>query len=136
MQKNTSYNTRQKKLIEEYIKNYGESHFTVDSVCADLLKNGDRVGRTTVYRFFERLEKDGKLRKYVNERGQSTCYQYINNSECANHFHLKCEKCGALIHMQCNEMSALSRHIKSHHGFNIDPLKTVLYGVCEVCLKK
>ncbi len=52
MQKNTSYNTRQKKLIEEYIKNCGESHFTVDSVCADLLKNGDRVGRTTVYRFF------------------------------------------------------------------------------------
>lgn len=136
MQKAASYRTKQKELIEKYIKNCGGRHFTVDSICAELAKNSEAVGRTTVYRYVERLTADGKLRKYMREMGESACYQYIADKHCDEHFHLKCEKCGRLIHMECDEMQTLSEHIELHHKFKIDPLKTVFYGICERCSTK
>lgn len=137
MEKPSSYRTRQREIIERYIKNYGSRHFTVDSLCAVLAEKGEMVGRTTVYRCAEKLTAEGRLRKYVQAAGESACYQYIDNSDhCHEHFHLKCEKCGSLIHMECKVMDDLGEHIKLHHGFDINPLKTVIYGVCERCAAK
>ena len=45
----------------------------------------------------------------------------------------KCEKCGALIHLHCHELEAIERHIFAQHGFKLDSMKTVFYGVCEQC---
>jgi Fur family ferric uptake transcriptional regulator len=135
--KKINYNTKQKAIILDYIKNAGDKHFTVDSLCEKMLKNGDAVGRTTVYRFAEALANDGLLRKYAATHGQSVCYQYVGeHSDCNNHFHLKCEKCGSLIHLECDEMSELAQHIENHHGFSLNPLKTGIYGVCEACAVK
>lgn len=134
MQKSVSYRTKQRALIEDYIKSFEDRHFTVDSLCAALTDSGKAVGRTTVYRCVERLASEGKLRKYTQSAGESACYQNISDDgHCHEHFHLKCEKCGDLIHIDCHEMLAISEHISSHHGFVIDPLKTVFYGICERC---
>ena len=84
----------------------------------------------------EKLKNEGKLRKYAQNAGESACYQLVSDGQCHDHFHLKCENCGDLIHMDCRDMTKLAEHIKSHHGFDIDPLKTVLYGVCERCRTK
>lgn len=133
MQKAT-YRTKQRALIENYIKAFDGNHFTIDRLCAVLAQNGESVGRTTVYRCVEKLANDGVIRKYVQAAGESACYQYVSDSEhCHEHFHLKCEKCGDLIHIDCREITTLGEHINSHHGFKINPLKTVIYGVCEGC---
>lgn len=135
--KRTNYNTKQKSAILQCVKNLKDKHFTVDGLCEILLKKGETVGRTTVYRFLESLSNDGILRKYAATQGESVCYQYVgDHGKCNEHFHLKCEKCGNLIHMECNEMCELARHIKSHHGFLLNPLKTIIYGVCEDCAVK
>ena len=132
--KQSNYNTRQKLAIMDCIKKLKDKHFTVDSLCEKLSKKGNSVGRTTVYRFLERLTDEGILRKFVMPKGESSCYQYVGeNAHCHEHFHLKCEKCGSLIHMDCGEMQGLAKHIKSHHGFDLNPLKTVIYGICEDC---
>lgn len=134
MKQQMNYNTKQKTAIIRCIKGVGDKHFTVDSLCEQLAKDGEAVGRTTVYRFVEKLNENGVLRKFVMPQGQSACYQFVGeNNHCHEHFHLKCEKCGSLIHMDCDEMINLSKHIKSHHGFSLNPLKTVIYGVCERC---
>ncbi len=135
--KQTTYNTKQKTAILQGIKMLDNKHFTVDSLCDLMLENGKIVGRTTVYRFLEKLAGDGILRKYAASQGESVCYQYIADSNnCNEHFHLKCERCGSLIHMECREMDDIVCHIKSHHGFLINPLKTVIYGICEDCAVK
>lgn len=136
MKKTVEYSTRQRRVIEQYIASMGDGHFTVDSLCATLLQNGEAVGRTTVYRCVEKLKNEGKLRKYAQNAGESACYQFVGDGQCHDHFHLKCENCGDLIHMDCRNMTKLAEHIKSHHGFDIDPLKTVFYGVCERCRSK
>lgn len=133
----TNYKTKQKTAIMQCIERMGDKHFTIDELCDTLNKKGETVGRTTVYRFVEKLSGDGVLRKFVMPQGESSCYQYVgDNNHCNEHFHLKCERCGSLIHIDCDEMSALAEHIKEHHGFYLNPLKTVIYGVCEDCTAK
>lgn len=132
--KSTGYQTKQRAIIEEYLRKNGDKHYTVDTLCELLSRSGNTVGRTTVYRFLERLSGEGRVRKYINSAGESVCYQYVVDSvECSEHFHLKCEKCGRLIHMDCEHLTHLKKHINTEHGFNINPLKTIFYGVCEGC---
>lgn len=137
MNQATNYKTRQKTAVLQCIKAMGDKHFTVDSLCAALEKNGQSVGRTTVYRFAEKLSDEGTLQKYVMPKGESVCYQFVGeNNKCREHFHLKCEKCGRLIHMDCSEMNDFANHIKNSHDFCVDTLKTVIYGVCGECENK
>ena len=128
------YKTRQKAVIEELLVKNADRHLTADDITDMLKENGNDVGRTTVYRTLERLVSDNKVRRFAMPQGESACYQYISMGEtCHEHFHLKCNKCGALLHIECEQMSLLSGHIAEHHGFTVDNLKTVLYGVCRKC---
>lgn len=135
--KQTTYNTKQKTAIINQIKLFGDKHFSIDAICENLASKNENVGRTTVYRFLEKLSEEGVLRKFIMPKGESACYQYVGkHNDCAEHFHLKCEKCGSLIHMECDELNSIAQHIKSHHGFVLNPLKTVIYGICEDCSLK
>ncbi len=127
----TEYKTKQKAAILKAVKENSTGHFTVDGVTEMLKKNNISIGRTTVYRALEKLADEGKVRKYTSA-GESACYQYITD-DCHEHFHLKCEKCGRLIHIECEHINELAQHIAKEHNFTVNKLKTVLYGVCEDC---
>ena len=132
----SGYKTRQRTLIEQAVSR-SKGHFTVDSILEMLGGAGESVGRTTVYRCLEKLEKDGKVRKFSPSGNESCCYQAVNDAkECGEHFHLKCIECGKLIHMECEHLDELCKHINTHHGFRVDALRTVLYGLCQDCAKK
>ena len=45
----------------------------------------------------------------------------------------KCEKCGKLIHLHCEDVVKLEQHLMDSHGFRMDPCRTVFYGICEEC---
>ena len=129
------YKTKQGELIFGILEKNADRHLTAEEICVLLKAEGNAVGTTTVYRNLEKLIAEGKIRRFRLEEGEPACYQYLGG-ECHEHFHLKCENCGDLIHMDCHDMTNLAEHIKSHHGFAINPLKTVLYGVCERCRTK
>jgi Fur family ferric uptake transcriptional regulator len=95
----------------------------------------EAVGQTTIYRHLEKLAAEGKIRKYTLRGDKGACYQYINNDrKCREHFHLKCETCGGLIHADCGLLDKVRRHLLGSHHFQIDMLKTVFYGTCKKCL--
>ena len=126
-----AYRTKQRDAVVDILRKNGDKHITVDEI---LLQAGESVGRTTVYRCLEKLEKEGKVRKYLAGGKESSCYQYIGeDTPCNEHFHLKCEQCGKLLHIECEHLSTLADHIDAEHGFSINGLKTVLYGVCDGC---
>lgn len=37
--------------------------------------------------------------------------------------------------IQCDEIECLSRHMTEHHDFQLDPKRTVFYGICNECRK-
>lgn len=128
------YKTKQRDLILDYFIKNQENHFTAEEIIEHLKQKGTAVGKSTVYRYLDKLVKDGTVRKYFIEEGISACYQYAQSSDkCMHHFHLKCLNCGKLFHIECNYLNEADEHILSHHNFKVDNTKTVLYGKCEEC---
>jgi Fur family ferric uptake transcriptional regulator len=130
-----NYHTRQGLYILDYMKSLGDNHATAGQIVRHFEDTKELIGQTTVYRHLERLAAEGKIRKYILHNDKSACYQYIDNEvKCREHFHLKCESCGALIHMDCGFLNEIERHIFDKHKFQINMLKTVFYGICKKCL--
>jgi Fur family ferric uptake transcriptional regulator len=130
-----NYATRQGTRILDYLESLDGRHVTVYDAARYFADAGEPVGQTTIYRHLEKLTEEGKLRKYILHEGKSACYQYVDDgAKCREHFHLKCEQCGTLIHLECGTLNKIRRHIFKEHGFRINVLKTVFYGRCEHCL--
>ena len=128
------YNTRQKRELLSFLKNHDLQHYSVDDLVFEMQQQGEKIGRSTVYRFLETLAEQGSVRKYQNSRGV-TLYQHVEDSgACDGHFHMMCRECGKLYHVSCELMSSLTNHISSHHNFQIDPRETTLVGVCARCM--
>jgi Fur family ferric uptake transcriptional regulator len=131
------YNTRQGKLIMDYLTSLGDVHVTVNDI-ADHFRHETRetIGLTTIYRHLEKLVNAGTICKYTPRVGESACYQYIGPDKTyGDRFHLKCENCGKLIHLQCDFLDKIPGHLKDEHYFQINLLKTVFYGRCEDCTR-
>lgn len=129
------YKTKNRRLLlEELAANAGQP-VTVQELCDRLKERGISMGTTTVYRQLERFVEEGLVNKYLSDGNGAACFEYVDPADCGEQtcFHCKCEKCGALIHLHCHELEAIQDHILAHHGFKMDSLKTVFYGVCEQC---
>ena len=129
-----TYNTRQRTLILDFLQAHKEQCFTVKSLLAALRENNIQIGETTVYRCVTKLTEEGQVRKFIAEKGDSACFQFLQSPEtCKAHFHLKCLKCGAVLHMDCDYMREMESHIRTEHNFTVDNAKTIIYGICTRC---
>lgn len=127
------YNTRQKRELLRFLKERSLQHFSVDDVVFELQEKGEKVGRTTVYRFLEQLAEQGSVRKYQNVQG-ITQYQHIeDDARCDDHFHMMCSQCGNLLHVDCALMRSMMDHLMVEHGFALNPRETILVGLCRKC---
>jgi Fur family ferric uptake transcriptional regulator len=127
MTRSNHYNTKQKDLILDCIKNHNE--FTVNDIYEELNKE---VGLTTIYRKVDELVNENKIKKYIG-KDNVTYYQYLCDCDKDNHFYLKCDKCGTLEHVDCDCINELSEHINKNHEFEINKQNIVINGVCKNC---
>ena len=131
------YNTRQRQCILHCLIENKDRHFTVDELIGFLADDGEKIGKATVYRYMDKLVSDGYVRKFSPDGRDSACYQYIESPTCCkSHFHLKCDSCGQLFHLECEYLTDMETHIRADHAFEIDNSRTVLYGKCADCSKK
>ena len=124
-----NYKTEQRKDLLDYMIKNTNKFVKADDIEKYLKKKNIRVGLTTIYRFLNSLEEQGKVR--LEYKDHTKYYQYISE-ECNNHFHLQCKKCGDLIHLHCDEIQDLKIHIFKEHNFEIDSIATI-QGICQKC---
>ena len=136
--KNVHYKTKQQDLLFSYLCEMQGRHFTAEDVRAHFSGKNISIGIATIYRQLEKLVSEGKIQKYFIDDHSAACFEYAgeNCNASEQHFHLKCELCGRLIHLECDELEELGGHLKTEHGFVINPLRTVFYGVCTDCANK
>ena len=139
MDNKAKYKTKQREDLMDYLAEMPGEHITVSDVCEYFRSKGKAIGQTTVYRQLDHLVDEGLVNKYVIDINSPACYEYmapdshVDGGIC---FHLKCERCGKLIHLHCEELDELPRHMKAEHNFVMDPRRTVIYGLCEDCAGK
>lgn len=133
------YKTRQMEELLNYMSGVKGSHVTVNDISEHFKNNDIKVGMTTIYRNLEKLVEDGYVAKYIIDGTSSACFEYIDdkpdeiNEIC---YHCKCEQCGRIIHLHCNEVENLRQHMTKQHDFKLNPKRTVFYGLCSECSKE
>ena len=134
MGRDASYKTKQQAAIVSYLASLNGEHVTVSRIAEHFHNSRNSIGVTTIYRHLEKLVTAGTVRKYAIDGTAGACFQYVDPfSDPCNHFHLKCEACGRLIHLQCDFLSDLERHFISDHDFYLNPARTAFYGKCSAC---
>jgi Fur family ferric uptake transcriptional regulator len=138
MNTRSKYKTKQREMMLGYLEKMPGTHITASDVCAYFQDQGAPISQATVYRQLEQLVDDGIINKYIVDATSPACFEYVG----ADHhiqgetcYHCKCEKCGKLIHMHCEEMQEMAEHLLKEHSFTLDPKRTILYGLCEECAK-
>lgn len=131
MNTKNSYHTKQQETVLNFFKENKENQFTADEA-AKLLENKN-VGKSSVYRIVSKLCETGVLKRFSGEKGKGAKYQFVGEcGSCEEHFHLKCLKCGKLVHLE-NELSDTVLSLMQAHDFEVSEELTMLVGKCSNC---
>lgn len=127
------YNTKQREKILLYLKENKDSNITADEIIKHFKLTQDNIGKATIYRYLNELVKQNIIKKYNLENRNCSCFQYVEQCNCEEHYHLKCKGCNKIIHLDCDEFKGIKEHLEQEHNFKLDSIKTVLYGLCDKC---
>ena len=123
------YNTQQKKLLIDFLRENKEQSFSVDEIALKI-----SVGKSTIYRLITDLAANGTVKKFAREGGRGFFYQFINDDgECGCHFHMKCTDCGKILHMAEKATEHILNDIFDKENFVADKSRTVIFGKCLEC---
>lgn len=135
MNNRSRYTTRHYAEVASYLESRCGEHITAQDVCDHFRQIGRPISTTTVYRQLERLVDEGTVSKYIIDANSPACFEF-NLHKAEEHsscYHCKCEKCGKLIHLHCEEIQELAGHLAREHHFILNAARTVFYGLCEEC---
>ena len=123
------YETRQRRLLFDFFEKNGDKQFSIEELGALIAG----VSQSAVYRNVNLMVKDGILRRFRQEGRRELLYQYIGRSVCNEHLHLKCSKCGLILHVDNESTNSLARQLRQNLQFELDKTATILFGDCEAC---
>lgn len=96
---------------------------------AQIVRNGDRVGLTTVYRHVRLLQERGEVDFVRDESGEGR-FRYCGTG---HHHHLICTACGRTVEVASDEMEAWVQKLARTSGFRQLHHSVELRGVCARC---
>lgn len=131
----TTYKTRAQDELLSFLKAAPGEHYTASEIREYFAEQKHPIGTATIYRQLEHFVNEGCVRKYLVGPGECACYAYTEDQQCESHFHCRCDVCGRLIHLDCEELQEIQAHLLERHGFAWNAGKTVFYGVCDQCRK-
>lgn len=132
----SKYKTKQREILLEYLRALSGEHITAGDVCEYCKAQGSTIGQSTVYRQLESLVDEGLVNKYTIDSNSPACFEYVGpdaHEDGETCFHCRCDKCGTLIHLRCEELNEIQNHLSKEHGFKLNPMRTVFYGLCDKC---
>ncbi len=131
-----TYNTKARRYILEFLEQNSEVTVSAADILKYLETKGENINQATVYRYLGKLTDEKKVIKFSEGVSGKAVYQFVKQSDCDGHLHIKCVKCGKLIHLNCGFMDELKTHIEEKHEFSLKCTGSILYGICNECNKE
>lgn len=125
------YDTRQRDYLISFLNQHPDQLLSARQIARELC--AQQISLSAVYRNLSQLEAEGLIRKSVKAGSRESYYQYVGAEDCHSHLHLSCTRCGKTFHMDAERTAQLTRAMSELDGFDLDILKTVLYGICQNC---
>ncbi len=128
------YQTKPRQDLIDYLKTLVNQPFTAEDLVKYFHQTKRKISKATIYRTLDGLLEQNIIRKYYLNPPTIAYYQWIDPTlACDQHFHLVCNKCGRLIHLDCQIYQHWTEHLLKEHDFLVDEIQTVTYGWCASC---
>lgn len=127
------YNTEQKKLLLEFLKENHDSAYTIEEISTALKKRGASVGKSTIYRLMTKLVEEKQVVRRISNGSRKASYRIIADEHCHYHLHLQCTDCGKILHLDEKISDELLDTVKKLNDFSVSEEETVLMGRCSSC---
>lgn len=124
-----SYQTKQKRLIQNLFKTHPDKSYSAEEILALFVHNNTPISKSTLYRALDKMITSGDIIKYNFDSGASK-YQNKNDN---NMIYFKCENCGELFEVNSIMFKQNQAKLSKQYGLEIDFNKTILYGKCHDC---
>jgi Fur family ferric uptake transcriptional regulator len=122
--------TRQRAAIVDALR--GASGFkTAQDLHFELVRSGERVGLTTVYRNLQTLANAKEIDVLLTASGE-TMYRLCSIDD--HHHHLVCRQCGLSFEISAEEVEAWADRVARRHGFKHVSHTAEIFGSCQKCL--
>lgn len=128
-----TYCTEQRKILIDFLSVDKSRQFTIEEIIEAMRDLDDAPGKSTVYRLMTRLTDEGIVRRFNEGSGRKFYYQIIDGKNCCKHFHMKCIRCGKLVHLDDEISTLLYTQAAERSRFIIDEHRTMLFGECREC---
>jgi Fur family transcriptional regulator, ferric uptake regulator len=89
------------------------------------------VGRASVYRALEQLEGLRLVQRL--EMGTGTASYEPSGPTTAHHHHLVCERCGAIVPFEDEQLERAIARVSRRASFNVSDHDVTLHGRCRRC---
>lgn len=123
------YETGQRKRLFSFFSENPDRQFTIE----ELSKSIADISVSAVYRNVNQMVRDGTVRRFQAEGQRGFIYQYIGCGDCSKHLHLKCSRCGRIIHIEGEQANAVASSVKRTFDFEMDKMATMIIGECSSC---
>ena len=112
-----------KLLLDVFNKN-----INAISIVSLVDKFSNKMNKTTVYRILDRLEQEGILHSFIDQKGLKRYAKDLENNHSNAHPHFICEDCGI---SRCVKINIAVPNISQ---YNIKNTEHILIGICKECL--
>lgn len=112
----------------------GEQHCALSALdIEEALRHRDRsVGRATVYRVLDELERLGVVARFELGHGIAR-YEAVRRDAGHHHDHLVCDDCGEVTPFRDEELERALTRVSERVAFVVDEHEVVLHGRCGDC---
>ncbi len=119
--------TPQRQLVLEAVTRL--EHATPEEIYAQVRQTAVGINLSTVYRTLELLEQIGLVTHTHLGHGAHRYHLAAN----AQHVHLVCRDCDAIIQLDPAAVSTLVTDLESQYGFQTDVGHLTVFGTCVQC---
>ena len=107
-----------------------DGHFTAADLVAAARIRDPGVGRATVFRTLEVLERIGAVERLDLPSGE---HAYVG-CEPVHHHHVICSRCGRTSGIDDAGLRSVVREVGRQTGYRVDEHRLELFGLCPTCL--
>ena len=123
-------NTVQRQIVLQTVLQM-HNHPTADNVYAAVAAEHPSISKATVYRNLSQLALLGEIRRVPVPNGADRFD--FNTSE---HYHVRCEKCGAVFDVHMPHISNLIEQVEDASGVEVQRYDILFEGICQDCRAK
>ena len=120
--------TKQRKSVEDCLSKFS-TFLSIQEIHTDLIKNGQKIGLSTVYRIIGEMYSDKSVDMILSDSNESL-YRLCSK---VHHHHIVCNDCGTAVEVFDETIENWANQIAKANKFKLVNHQVELIGTCAKC---